>query len=162
VVGNTIEDVGGDGIRVRAEGASGDEPLLTAVRIEGNDISGFGNDGIDIENRDLDPHTPVMQVAVIDNTIAAPAAGAQDGIFVSSRDDSVLCLLMTGNDSVGGSGEGYFLAVEDVATFELDGFMGDGTDPAQVIAFIESNNTGSADVDILPGRSFSAGTCTTP
>lgn len=162
VVGNTIEDVGGDGIRVRAEGGSGDEPLLTAVRIEGNAISGFGNDGIDIENRDLDPHTPVMQLAVIDNTIADPAAGAQDGIFVSARDDGLICLRMTGNDSAAGSGEGYFLAVEDVATFELEGFMGDGTDPAQVIAFIESNNTGSADVDILPGRSFSAGTCTTP
>lgn len=162
VTGNTIEDVGGDGIRVRAEGASGDEPLLTAVRIEGNTISGFGNDGIDIENRDLDLDIPVMQVAVIDNTISAPAAGAQDGVFVSSRDDGVICLRMTGNDSVGGSGEGYFLAVEDVATFELEGFAGDGTDSAQVIAFIESGNTGSADVDILPGRSFSAGTCTTP
>jgi hypothetical protein len=103
-----------------------------------------------------------MQVAVIDNTISDPSAGAQDGIFVSARDDGLICLLMTGNDSAGGSGEGYFLAVEDVATFELEGFMGDGTDPAQVIAFIESNNTGSADVDILPGRSFTAGTCTTP
>lgn len=116
-----------------------------------------------------------LDLRLRNNTVTnVNASFFQEGTFIEAGTSSgthtnTLCLNIGtgntppagGNSSVGALGaDGYYLRERPGTTVLVQG-MANGSTPAQVKAFIEANNTGTAFINSTSGP-YDGGTCTTP
>ncbi|HEX2188412.1 MAG TPA: invasin domain 3-containing protein [Longimicrobiaceae bacterium] len=93
-----------------------------------------------------------------------PFGGSYEGIYVVSDDSRTVCLNMSGNTATGLNQSAYRVRQTTSATFQLQGFSGDGTSSAAVSGFIAGQNTGTAAVQTSGTGTrvaYTGGTCST-
>lgn len=142
------------------------------VAITNNTISHTDAEGIFVTSRlNSIANTGSLQLTITNNVVNAPddngvfPLGAADGISVTSRNSRTTCLNLSGNTSAGsGTGAGFRLRRLNTAVFQIQGLTPPtGATAAQVKAFVESQNTGTAVVEpASPAGVYTAGTCSTP
>ncbi|WP_299978678.1 Ig-like domain-containing protein [uncultured Pseudoteredinibacter sp.] len=124
---------GDSGIRVQARDPSNQGSLSMDVTIEGNTVSGTGFRGIEVES-------------------GSSAGGTGE----------LLCLNISNNNSTTASGDpGYRLRQRPGTTFNLDGFIGNGTSSGDISTHINTTKSNTGTTSISIGSAFSAASCST-
>lgn len=134
----------GSGITVIAEGASIGSGPSGVVLIDDNTITNFNVFGIQATARE---GTASLHATITNNKINTPGAFAEDGIRVESGNGSAgesnfVCLDVTGNAVTTLSfDEGVQIEQYAGNTFQLEGFVGDGTNSNTVEDYLDLVNT---------------------
>ncbi len=158
-----VTGAGNHALRVDHTSASG------TVIVTGGTFDADGVPAIDVELTDLTlaPTTLISVGSEIEGVRLSQVTGAVDltgatvtdatldGINITAPASGSFCLNLADNasSSVSGMNDGFVLT-SSTGTFQLQGFAGDGTDPADVEAWVTgNNNTGSV---VASGTTFSA------
>ena len=145
--------------------------------ITGNQVRQYGDHGIFAQADGAGvAGNAAMNLTVTGNTVTEPAAGggpATNGFHLnagtSPGDTSQVCVELSGNTLAGSgqSGTDFRLRQRRTTTVRLPGYLGNATDEAAVVAFIQAQNpgaeTGEANENMPPGGGFVGGAaCATP
>jgi hypothetical protein len=149
---------------------------LTRALVDGNTVRGTDQEGILANSR-----RPVvafsagdLQVALTNNVVEAPDDNGLfpffnvSGMRAVAQQENTLCLDIAGNSSApaaGGFGFGYRLRQRDASVFQLERFTGDGTNPAQIEAFVVGQNISGTAGNTTIGIGYQGvadGTCQPP
>lgn len=166
VSNNTIsnnDSMTGPGMRVISNGTG-----TMTVAITGNTISQVANHGIETLARD---GSSTVNATYAGNTITLTAAGALDGMRVSSgaleTDTTTVCADLVSNTVSTIAGQNDIRVRNRFAgtTFRLESYAGSPTDMAAVVAYLVGRNTittAAADHDAANGGFLNSVACPTP
>jgi hypothetical protein len=153
----------GVGIDVVVEGTGS-----AIVDVNGNSVTGHS---IGVRGGARNPGSGSADLTVRNNTVTSggPFEFTAAYFFAgngSAGETNRTCLNLTNNnlDASGAFSPDYWLEQWAGNTFQLQGFVGDGTDEAVVEAFVSSRDTGGADVEAFGGAvvNYTAASCATP
>src|SRR5690606_32818256 len=135
----------GVGIDVIADGTSS-----SVVEVRDNDVSGFS---IALRGGARDPGIASLDLTLVENTLAAGGSFEFTAVYLSSGngspgEDNRLCVNLSDNQATVTQpfNLDYLLEQWMGNAFQLEGFVGDGTDEAAVEAFVSSRDVGGANV----------------
>ncbi|MFL5780200.1 MAG: beta strand repeat-containing protein, partial [Thermoleophilaceae bacterium] len=128
-----------------------DGDTTNRVDIESNSIAHTDGRPIHLRAHDFSATagTSNNQITVKNNTMYTPDANNSgithiNGMLVEDEQTNTMCLDATGNHSshvgTGASDTDIRVSQEDTATFQLEGFAGNGADPAAVSSFLVAQN----------------------
>ena len=141
---------------------------LVEVEVNGNTITGHS---IGVRGGARNPGTGSADLTVRNNTVTSggPFEFAAAYFFAgngSAGESNRTCLNLSNNNmnASGAFNPDYWLEQWTGNTFQLQGFVGDGTDETVVEAFVSSRDAGGADVEAFGGTevNYTAASCATP
>ncbi len=152
----------GVGIRV-----NNNESSDTRVQIDGNTISVPIGPAIDAQTRHA--NAPNDQIGRMDALITGNTASVTEStnafhaIFVTASQLHTMCALITGNNGNAASGTQHGIRPQKGtnATFQLQGYSGDGT-AATVATHLDNVNPATTDTIQALGAGYTGGTCNSP
>jgi hypothetical protein len=137
------------------------------VDISNNNITNFGDSGIDVESRG---GTGDVNARIANNTASTTAAFPLAGMFLRSGngtagETSLLCVNVSANNMSGGAGAvaDYYLDRFTPATtlFQIQGLSPASSTPAQAEAFITSTDSAPPATAFAENGTYTAATCGT-
>jgi hypothetical protein len=149
--------------------------VMARLSITNNTIQNTDIEGIFVQGRldnDADAEVGNLSLTLRDNTVFTPDDNSAFpflsvyGIRVESRNTYVLCLDIASNTSASvGAAERFRVRQRDTSTFNLERFVGDGTNVATVAAFIVAQNDAGSTASATVATTYTGvadGACPNP
>lgn len=133
------------------------------ANIAGNQVTGFGDSGIDAEALG---GRGEMHVRIADNTMTTTTTAPYAGLYLRSGDGtpgetSLLCVNLSGNSVDSGSARDYYLerANPDSTVFQLQGLTPSPATAAEVAAFLPTTDVAPPVTTVVAGGNYVNATC---
>jgi hypothetical protein len=159
----------GIGIGIEASGFStGGSDGRAIVDVNGNTVTGYA---IGMRGTTRGQGRPAAgDLTIRNNTFTAGGTFPLYGIYLTAgngdnQNTTRTCVNLTNNQtSASGGIVDYALEQWNQGTFQIQGFVGNGTDPTTVQNFVSSRDIGGATVDAVVGSTvnYTSATCATP